>query len=81
MLGSLYKRIKERGYELSINRDLMDLLVKKGYNPEFGARPMQRVLQDIVEEKVAQNIISGKVAPGDTIELSLADFSELELSV
>jgi ATP-dependent Clp protease ATP-binding subunit ClpA len=81
MLGGLYKRIKERGYELTINRDLMDLLVKKGYNPEFGARPMQRVLQDIVEEKVAQHIISGKVVPGDTIELSLTDFTELELSV
>ncbi len=81
MLGSLYQRIKERGYELTINRDLMDLLVQKGYNPEFGARPMQRVLQDVVEEKVAQKIISGAVNPGDTIDLSLADFNKLELSV
>ncbi len=81
MLGGLYERIKERGYELTINRDLMDLMVKKGYNPEFGARPMQRVLQDLLEEKIAQYIIGGQVQKGDTIALSLADFSETELAV
>lgn len=81
MLGDLYERIKERGYELTINRDLMDVLVHKGYSPEFGARPMQRVLQDLVEEKVAERIISGSVQPGGTIALSKADFSEIELAV
>lgn len=81
MLGGLYERIKERGYELVVNRDLMDILVQKGYSPQFGARPMQRVLQDLVEEKVAQHIISGQVAIGGTITLSKADFSDLELAV
>ena len=81
MLGGLYTRIKERGFELVVNRDLMDLLVQKGYSAEFGARPMQRVLQDVVEEKVAQRIIGGDLAPGATITLSLADFTEKELAV
>lgn len=54
MLKGLYERIRERGFELTITRDLMDILVEKGYDPQFGARPMQRVLQNIVEEKVAQ---------------------------
>ncbi len=81
MLGGLYQRIRERGYELIINRDLLDVLVEKGYSPEFGARPMQRVLQDLVEEKVAERIISGEVVLGGTIKLSRADFSETELAV
>jgi ATP-dependent Clp protease ATP-binding subunit ClpC len=81
MLGGLYKRIKERGYELTINRDLMDFLVQKGYSPEFGARPMQRVLQDVVEEKVAERIISGTVPIGGTITLGTADFTAAELAV
>lgn len=81
MLGGLYERIKERGYELIINRDLIDVLVQKGYNPQFGARPMQRVLQDLIEEKIAQHIISGAVAQGGTISLSKADFSDAELAV
>ncbi len=81
MLGGLYKRVRERGYEVSVDRELLDVLVEKGYNPEFGARPMQRVLQDVVEEKIAQKIISGEVQKGDTIKLSQADFSESELAV
>lgn len=81
MLGGLYERVKERGYELTINRDLMDFLVEKGYDPQFGARPMQRVLQDVVEEKIAQIIIGGTVAHGGDIILSKSDFTEAELAV
>jgi ATP-dependent Clp protease ATP-binding subunit ClpA len=81
MLGDLYNRIKERGYELEVHKELMDLLVQKGYSPEFGARPMKRVLQDIIEEKVAQKIISGRAEKGDTISLALADFTADELAV
>lgn len=81
MLGDLTERVKDRGYTIDVTRDLLDVLVEKGYSPEFGARPMQRVLQDVVEEKIAQKIISGEVQKGDTIQLSKADFTEAELDV
>jgi ATP-dependent Clp protease ATP-binding subunit ClpC len=80
MLGGLYERIKEKGYELEISDDLLDALVQKGYSPEFGARPMERVLQDIVEEKVAAKIIGGEVQRGDTIHLTRDDVTDAELS-
>lgn len=80
MLSGLYERIKDRGYDLQVNEELLEVLVQKGYNPEFGARPMQRVLQDLVEEKVAQKIIAGQVQKGSTIYLTKADFSEAELA-
>ncbi len=81
MLGGLYERVKERGYDIQVSKDLLDVLVEKGYNPEFGARPMQRVLQDVIEEKIAQKIISGAVKKGDTIPLSMSDFTTEELNV
>lgn len=81
MLGGLYERVKEKGYEITVSKDLLDILVEKGYNPEFGARPMQRVLQDVVEEKIAQKIISGEVQKGGSIPLSRADFTDEELAV
>ncbi len=81
MLQGLNRRVEERGYRLSITPDLMNILVEKGYSPEFGARPMQRVIQDIIEEKIAQKIIAGEVVKGDTITLTLADFSEKEIAV
>lgn len=81
MLGGLYERIKERGFELEVGADLMEILVEKGYSPEFGARPMQRVLQDLVEEKVAQKIIAGEATRGQLISLNKSDFTEEELAV
>ena len=81
MLGGLYERVKERGYEISVDEELLNILVEKGYNPEFGARPMLRVLQDVIEEKIAQKIISGAVQKGGNIPLSKDDFTEAELSV
>ena len=81
MLGGLYERVKERGYEMSVSQDLLDVLVEKGYHPEFGARPMQRVLQDVIEEKIAQKIISGTVQKGDSIPLAKSDFTDEELNV
>jgi ATP-dependent Clp protease ATP-binding subunit ClpC len=81
MLKGLYERIKEQGYEISLSRDMIDLLVQKGYSPEFGARPMQRVIQDVIEEKIAKKIISGEAEKGSTITLTRADFSDAELAV
>lgn len=81
MLSSLYRRIKERGYELLVSEDLLAVLVAKGYNPEFGARPMQHILQDVIEEKIAQKIIAGDIQRGETLALSLADFTKEELAV
>ena len=80
MLRGLYERVKNQGYELIVNRDLMDVLVEKGYSPQFGARPMQRVIQDVIEEKIAQLIISGGATKGGTIELTRADFSDKEIA-
>ena len=80
LLGGLYERIREKGYELTIDNDLIDALVEKGYSPEFGARPMQRVFQDVLEEKVASKIISGEVQKGDTINLTRSDISAAELA-
>ncbi|MCA9360405.1 ATP-dependent Clp protease ATP-binding subunit [Candidatus Kaiserbacteria bacterium] len=81
MLGGLYQRVRDKGYEINVSEDLLAVLVEKGYHPEFGARPMQRVLQDVIEEKVAQKIISGVAKKGTPIPLTRADFTEEELNV
>lgn len=78
MLESLRDRIKKKGFELVIDEVLTNLLVRKGYDPEFGARPMRRVLQDIIEEKVAEKIIKGGLRPGDKIWFYDEDFVDKE---
>lgn len=75
MLKGLYTRIEERGYHLTVTPDLARLLVERGYNPTYGARPMQRLIQDVIEEAVAQKIISGGVSKGGIITLSRNDIN------
>jgi ATP-dependent Clp protease ATP-binding subunit ClpB len=56
-----------------VTEALLDALMREGYDPEFGARPMRRAIQDLIEERVARKIIEGALVPGSTIELTRED--------
>ncbi len=73
MLKELYDRVRLQGYDLVLNDNLIQLLVEKGFDPKFGARPMQRVISDLVEEKIARKIIAGEAKVGDTIVIDARD--------
>ena len=77
MLEKLRRRLREQNINLVVNDALIAAVLKEGVDPEFGARPMARAVQDLVEKKVAEKIISGGVAQGATIEFTAADFPEL----
>ncbi len=81
LLSELIERIRSRGYTLEITQKLTKALVHKGYSPEFGARPMRRLMQDLVEEKIAQKIIDGSLTKGSTIMLDVSDFAPEEFVV
>lgn len=74
MLKRLQQRIKKQGYKLIINDSLVDILIKEGFSPQFGARPMRRVIQDKIEKLIAEKIIEGALNPGSSIEFSKEDF-------
>jgi ATP-dependent Clp protease ATP-binding subunit ClpC len=69
MLEGLNKRLAEKKIKLDITPALVERLASQGFDPVFGARAMRRYIQDVVEDEVAQFILSGKVQPGTTIEL------------
>ena len=74
ILSGLSERLKEKGVELSIDNSLIDYLVKKGSDPKFGARPLERVIKEEIEEAVAKKIIHG-YEKGEKITISLGDLS------
>ena len=76
MLEELKERIKKKGYELVIDEALISILTTKGYNTQFGARPMRRVMQDTVEEKIAEKIIAGNIQQGEKIWFYAEDFKD-----
>lgn len=73
MLERLAKRLKERGVILIVTEPLINYLTKIGYDPQFGARPMNRAIQEKIEQLVADRILQGTIKPGSKVELTEAD--------
>lgn len=70
MVNKLNKRLEPKGINISINDDLVNYLVKVGNNPQFGAREMNRAVQNNIEKLIANKIIDGTVKGGDTIVIN-----------
>ncbi|MCX6702016.1 MAG: AAA family ATPase [Candidatus Zambryskibacteria bacterium] len=70
MLKKLAKRLEEKSLDLVITDELVDYLVQKGSDPMFGARPINRAIQDNVEEIIARKLIGGNIKPGEKVTIS-----------
>ncbi len=73
MTDVLVKRLKANEIDLEIGEDVLMHLAKKGYDPLFGARPLRRAIQSMVEDKLAEEMLEGKVKAGDSISISMED--------
>ncbi|HOL18108.1 MAG TPA: AAA family ATPase, partial [Bacillota bacterium] len=67
MLEELNKRIEEHGLRVEVSSAARDRLVEEGYDPAFGARPLRRVIQKRLEDGISEEMLQGKVKPGDTV--------------
>ena len=68
-LERLRSRLAEHDYKLEISKDAMQQLTAVGYDPLFGARPLKRAIQQLIENPLAQELLAGKFVPGDTIHV------------
>ena len=73
LLQELSQRIKENGFELEISATAQDLIMKEGYDPNYGARPLKRAIQKMIEDTVSEEILKKAVLPGDTILVDAED--------
>jgi ATP-dependent Clp protease ATP-binding subunit ClpC len=81
-LDKLYKRISDIGYTLTLSEKAKDFIADKGFDQQYGARPLNRAIQKYVEDSLAEEIINGKLEEGDTILMELnEDKKELEIIV
>ncbi len=72
-IGYLRKRLAEKELQLEISEAALDRLGEAGFDPVYGARPLKRAIQQQLENPLAQAILSGHFAPGDTIRVDLGD--------
>lgn len=79
-LKKLYLRIEDLGYSITLSDKAKDFIAEKGFDKEFGARPLNRAIQKYIEDALAEEIISNKLQEGDSIMMDHKD-GETELTI
>ena len=69
-LGKVGTRLQAKGMEMHLDQNAKDFLIEKGYNPDFGARPLRRALSSYIEDPMAESILSGDYKSGDRIDVT-----------
>lgn len=75
MLAKLATRLKQQNYILEITPDIANATARGGFDPQFGARPMQRWIQDHIEKAITDGILAGSITPGMRFAINPLDFS------
>ena len=81
-LEKLLKRISELGYTLKLSKKAKSFIAEKGFDKQYGARPLKRAIQKYVEDALAEEIIKSNAHEGDTISLDIGkDETKLDIKI
>ena len=73
MLNQVTKRMEAKGYKLEIDNSVKELIAKKGVDTNYGARPLKRAIQNILEDKIAEEILDGNIKPNKKVVIKAED--------
>jgi len=71
MLGSVRKQVGQQGMTLEVNDAVIEKLAAEGYDPQYGARPLRRAVQRLIEDPLAEEVLLGRFTVGDTIRAEI----------
>jgi ATP-dependent Clp protease ATP-binding subunit ClpC len=80
LLDRLVRRLRAQGIEVSFTDEAVELLAHEGFDPEFGARPLRRTIQRLVENELSRMVLSDAIGPGDRVTVNAAE-GELHFDV
>ena len=75
-LKGLFKRVRDMGYGIEIDSEAKDFILKKGWDEQYGARPLKRAIQQHIEDDLADEIIKADILQGDTIKITASPDGE-----
>ena len=78
-LAKVFKRLTEHGFELELTNQAKEFLIDKGYNPEFGARPLRRAIERYVEDPLSEAMLRGEFKDKEIIKVDVKDEEHLKL--
>jgi len=73
MLNEVKELLKEKEIKLELTEEAKDLIAKEGYDPDFGARPLRRAIQRLIENPLSEKILEGKFKQGDTVTVEIKE--------
>jgi len=80
-LAKVENRLHNKNITLKISAKVKKMLAEKGYDPTYGARPLKRIIQTLLLDELALEIIEGKIKEGDKVKIELGTTEELAISV
>lgn len=80
-LEEVKERLKNKNINLEVNEELKKHLVKNGFDPDYGARPIKRLIEKMIVDSLADKMVKGKISDGETVEASLSREGAVELTV
>nr|QCI04351.1 Clp protease ATP binding subunit [Antithamnion hubbsii] len=79
MLQEVFDRIKQQEIELSVTERFKNRLVDEGYNPSYGARPLRRAVMRLLEDSLAEEVLSGRIKAGDSAVVDVTETGEIKV--
>ncbi len=81
MLQEVFARLQEKGIKLNVTDSFKDRLVEEGYNPSYGARPLRRAVMRLLEDSLAEEVLSGRIKDGDVALVDIDDNKKVTINI
>ena len=79
MLNDVFERIQQKEITIAVTERFKSKLIEEGYNPSYGARPLRRAVMRLLEDYLAEEVLSGKIKAGDSAVIDIGDDGERDL--
>jgi len=81
MLQEVFARLQDKGIKLSVTEAFKERLVEEGYNPSYGARPLRRAVMRLLEDSLAEEVLSGRIKDGDKALVDIDDNKKVTINI
>ncbi len=81
MLQEVFARLQDKGIKLSVTDAFKERLVEEGYNPSYGARPLRRAVMRLLEDSLAEEVLSGRIKDGDRALVDIDDNKKVTINI
>ncbi len=81
MLQEVFVRLEDKGIKLNVTDAFKERLVEEGYNPSYGARPLRRAVMRLLEDSLAEEVLSGRIKDGDNALVDIDDNKKVTINI